>query len=246
MTPQAPAFRPIRVSAMQAAHVALGATFDEVTTETGVWRVPAAYGGPPEEEARRARAAVGVADVSAWVKIEARGDALPALLERLGGLESVAPGAARPGTLDGATVLACRLAADQVLFLARPADAVPVGRRLAAGAEGLGCLHLTDLTSAFAAVDLLGPRVAQLLARLVPLDLAAVGPGSVVQGPLARVPAVLIRLDRPGLPPALRIVRALVGREYGAFVWHAVTEAGHDLGLAPVGTAARALLDGGA
>jgi glycine cleavage system aminomethyltransferase T len=235
-------FRPVRVSAMQAAHVALGASFDEVDTPDGAWRVPAAYGSSPEEEAGRARAAAGIADVSAWAKIEARGDALPALLGRLTGLPSLAPGAARPVALDGAAVLACRLGGDQLVVLARPADAAPLARGLAAAAGGLGCLHLTDLTSALAALDLLGARLPQLLARLVPLDLDAVPPLGVVQGPLARVPAVLIRLDRPGLP----MVRALVGREYGAFVWSAVVEAGHDLGLQPVGAAARALLDGGA
>jgi glycine cleavage system aminomethyltransferase T len=227
---------------MQAAHVALGASFDEVDTGDGAWRVPAAYGCPPEEEAARARAAAGIADVSAWAKIEARGGALPALLGRLAELGSPAPGTARRAALDGAPVLACRLGADQLLLLARPADAIPVGRRLAAAAEGLGCLHLTDVTSALAALDLIGPRLPQLLARLVPLDLEVVPPLGVVQGPLARVPSVLVRLDRPGLP----LVRALVGREYGAFVWSAVVEAGHGLDLQPIGAAARALLDGGA
>lgn len=234
-------FRPVRMSAMQAAHVALGASFTEIGTETGEWRVPVAYGASPEEEVRRARAGVGLADASACGKIEVRGDQVPALLAKPGGLTALPAGSARRAGLGGADVLAARLAPDQLLVLTRPADTTTVTRLLAEAVDGLGCGHLWDLSAGFAAVDLVGPHVPRLLARLVPLDLGAVPPLGVVQGGLARVPAILIRLDRPGLP----LVRALVGRECGAFVWEALVEAGHDLGLVPVGATARALLDGG-
>ncbi len=59
----------------------------------------------------------------------------------------------------------------------------------------------------------------------------------IVQAEVAGVHAILIRLDRP------EGFRALVAREYGAFVWEMLLDAGADLGLAPIGVAVRALLE---
>ena len=224
--------RPVRVSAMHAAQEALGARF----REEGDWRVPETYTSVVEEAAR-ARSGVGVADASACGKLSVRGDGVAALLGKAAGVD-LRPGTAARVRVNGAAALACRLAEDEVLVLAPVADTPAITGVLARLATGAGCTHLTDLTSAYAVVDLLGPRARDLLARLSPLDLDGVPTLGVAQGELARVHAILVRLGRP---PGFRV---LVAREYGAFVWEALLDAGRDLGLTPIGVAARALLEG--
>jgi sarcosine oxidase subunit alpha len=101
---------------------------------------------------------------------------------------------------------------------------------------------VTDLTSAFAAVDLIGPRVPALLARLVAVELTAraAPPLSVTLADVAGVHGIIVRLEHRH--PAFRV---LVGREHGEFVWDTLLDTGRDLGLVPVGAAAhRRLLAG--
>lgn len=225
--------RRYRVSAMHAAHVALGASFREEAD----WRVPEAY-GVPADEAARARAGVGLADASACGKLSLRGEVIDALLAKAVGVERLPARAAERVRVSGSRTLACRLAEDELLLLTSPGDTEIVAEVLERAAGAAGCVHLTDVTSGLAVLDLLGPRARDLLARLSPLDLAPVAPLAVVQGELARVHAILVRLDRPDG------FRALVAREYGAFVWETLADAGRDLGLTPVGAAARVLLEG--
>jgi heterotetrameric sarcosine oxidase gamma subunit len=224
--------RRYRVSAMHAAHVALGASF----REEGDWRVPEAY-GRPADEAARAQAGVGLADASACGKLLLRGDAIDALLVEAVGIERLPDRAVERVRVNGARTLSCRLAEDELLLLAPPGEGDIVAEVLDRAAGSI-CVHLTDMTSGLAVLDLLGPRARDLLARLSPLDLGPLAPLAVVQGALAHVHAILVRLDRPDG------YRALVAREYGAFVWDTLAEAGRDLGLVPVGAAARALLEG--
>jgi aminomethyltransferase len=220
---------------MYRAQVALGARFRD---DAG-WRVAEAYVSAAEE-ARRARAAVGLVDVGAGGKIGVRGDGVDALLAKLTGAGAPAPGRAARVTLDGAGALACRLAPDELLVVTSAVDATAVGRLLDQASASAGCAHVTDVAASFAALDLLGPAAPRLLARLSPLDLspAAVEPLGVVLGEVARVRAIVIRLDRPSLPA----FRLLIPREYGESVWLTLVDGGRDLGLVPAGAAAHALL----
>jgi aminomethyltransferase len=221
---------------MVEAHRALGATFGDA----GDWRVPARY-TDAEAEVAAARAAVGLADASACGKLLVTGEEIDAVLAKTAALERFAVGTAERMPIGGVPVLAVRAMDDELLLLTPPADTTTVSDVLGPVIAGLACAHVTDVTTAFAVLDVLGPRAPDLLARLSPLELAAAAPLAVIPGQLAGVQATLIRLERPAGLPAFR---ALVAREYGLFVWEAVTEAGHDLGLMPVGAAARARLDG--
>ena len=232
----ATSFRPVRVSAMHEAQVALGATF----RDDGDWRVADVY-STPSDEVQRALVAVGLADASAGGKLQVRGEAVDALLAKVAAIERIGAGTAARLRLNGAEVLVCRLAPDELLVLTDVTDVVAVADGLRKAAEAVGCAHVTDLTSGLAAVDLLGPDVLRLLAAVVPLDLSPdlVRPLAIVQGELARARAILVRLDRPRVPA----FRALVAREHGAFVWDTLLHVGRPLGLVPVGAAARAALD---
>jgi heterotetrameric sarcosine oxidase gamma subunit len=231
------ALKPVRLSAMHEAHLALGATF----RDEGGWRIPEAY-TTPAQETEAARAGVGLGDLSAGGKLQVCGEAAAAVVTGLVGEPSVPPGNAARRRLGGTEVLVGRLAPDELLVLTAPGDAERAMAALAAACDSAGCGHVIDLTPAYAAVDLVGPRATRLLAKLVPVDLEAVPPLGLVQAPLARVASILVRLDRLATPG----FRILVAREYGAFVWDALRQAGDDLGLVAIGAAARARVEEGA
>jgi glycine cleavage system aminomethyltransferase T len=219
---------------MYQAHLELGATF----RDEGDWRVPDRYPAPGDE-VTRALAAVGMADVSACGKLCVRGEAIQAVLTKAAAIERFAVGTAERVLVEGVRVLALRPVPDE-LFLLSPVAAADAVRDVVAGAAaGLGCAHLTDVTSALAVVDVLGPRALDLLARVSPLDLGVLPVLGVVQGEVARVHATVARLDRPPVPT----FRLLLAREYGDSAWEALHEAGHDLGVAALGAAARGRLD---
>lgn len=226
-------FAPIRTSAMYRAQLVAGARF----TENAGWRVADVYTAS-EDEAAGARAGIGLSDVSASGKLGLRGEALDPLGIKLMGRALPPVGRASWERVNGASALVCRRAADEVLLLTAAGEHAPVAEVLARTVEGAGCVHLTDLTAAFAAVDLIGPAVGRLFERVVAVDLSPVPPLGVVQCELAHAHAIVIRLDHPALPA----FRVLVPRELGDFVWHTLTETGHDLGLTPVGAAAWARL----
>jgi heterotetrameric sarcosine oxidase gamma subunit len=205
-------------------------------TDRHGWRVAEAYTSARDEEVR-ARAGVGLADVGAGGKLSVRGSAVDAVIATLG---AAAPPArtARWTRIAGAEALVCRRAPDEVLVLTDAAEADSVGDQLRGTSAAAGCAHVADLTSGLAAVELVGPAASRLLARLSPLDVAAMPPLGVEQGAVARVTATVIRLDHPDQ----RAFRLLFGREYGEFVWHSLADAGHTLGLVRMGAAAHRLL----
>ena len=219
---------PIRASAMYRVQEALGARF----TDDAGWRVADVYTSVDDEIAR-ARSGVGLCDASACGKLGVRGHAVDSWWPKLTGGPVPAVGRAAWERVNGASVLACRRADDELLLLTPPRDFTAVAGVVEQAAESGGSVHVTDLTAAFAVVDLIGYKLLALLERLVALDLSAVPPLGVIQGDLARVHAIMLRLDQ-GIP----VFRVLVGREYGDFVWRTLSDAGHDLGLTPVGAAA--------
>lgn len=230
LTPIGEGAAPFRASAMYRVQEALGARFKD---DAG-WRVAEVYTSV-DDEVEGARAGVGLCDVSACGKLGIRGEAVEALGPKLTGRPLPAAGLAARERVNGASVLVCRRAQDELLVLTPPGEVSAVAGVIESAAAG-ACAHVTDLTAAFAVVDLTGARLGALLERLVPLDLSTVPPLGVVQGDLARVHAIMVRLDAG--------FRILVPREYGDFLWRTLADAGHDLGLTPVGAAAQARLTG--
>jgi glycine cleavage system aminomethyltransferase T len=66
------------------------------------------------------------------------------------------------------------------------------------------------------------------------LDPAELADGSIAQGPLVNVRAIVRRHDAP-VGPGYTI---LVAREDAHYAWHAIVELGEELGLRPAGAAA--------
>lgn len=225
-----------RRSALHAAHVAAGARLGE---HDG-WQCPEGYAGI-EDELRTVRSGVGLADVSPAAKLDVRGnDALSAIARRLslpapvtGTVTHLSPPVStRNGLLCCLTPLHARLfvpadAAARVATRwarAHAADAHPVRARL------------TDVTSAYTVIQVSGPRSRELLRKLTALDLGAeTFPDlTCAQTGIAGVHALILRAD----VRALLSFQVCCGREFGAFVWDALLDAGREFGAHPVGLAA--------
>lgn len=194
--------------------------------------------GSVEEEVRRARSSVAVADLSPLGKLLVRGAGVGAWIARSGGAAEVG-GVVPWGDVPGTRL--CRLTDEDALMLALPAETARVAEGLAesGASEGGGsCLHLVDLTSGRAGIGLVGPRSADLLVNLTALDLSdeRLPDGRCAQTGLARVPVTIVRQDAGG--GALPAYEIYVARDLGEYVWDAVFDAAPELGARPCGWAA--------
>jgi glycine cleavage system aminomethyltransferase T len=225
-------------------HAAAGARFADLDG----WQVPAAYAGA-ERETAAAAAGLALADVSAFAKVSLLtwdestfNRILPAgsPASRPGGVALLA--AENP-------VLACRLTADHLLLLATApgfsfrADGLTLraARGSLEGSPDQGPLIVRDVTCSYAGFCLLGPRPAEELHHLTPLDVspAAFPAGSCAETSLAGVHALLVHPPAGSSPPS---VRGYVAWDLAEYVWGRVVEIGRHRGLTPLGHDALGLL----
>jgi sarcosine oxidase subunit alpha len=135
----------------------------------------------------------------------------------------------------------CRLGSNQALMITAPATMAAVEQtfKQQVGAAN-GCVHLTNVTSALAAVHLVGPCSRELLHKLTALDLSPPQFSNLTcaQGSVAKVHALVVRAD-VGNEPAYEVY---CGREYGEYLWDTLMDAGQEFGVVPFGMAAQHLL----
>ena len=190
------------------------------------WWVAAHFGSPAGELALCATA-VGLADRSDLGKLELRGgeSALEQLVGQLSGGQ-VAPGDAL--LVDGAWW--CAVSREHVLALCDAGETDRIRAAAGAAVRWTPGATVTDVTPRYAALGLLGPRTADVLAELSDSE-PALGD---VDSPafdvlrLAAVPAMLLR-GAPG--------RAVVLMEAAraASLWNEAERAGREAGLGHVG-----------
>jgi glycine cleavage system aminomethyltransferase T len=179
--------------------------------------------GDREAEARTLHAGVVLADLSAQHLLLAHAHDLAGWLPSAPGLGEVALVA------NGVSqVRCCRLTDDSALF----AGAAPPELPAAPGP----CGHVTDLTSGRTIVAVAGPRSLDLLRAATQVDLRerAMPDRRCLQTSVARVPAIVLRFDRSGVPA----YEILVPRDLGEYLWDALLDAGAPVGVRPVGAAA--------
>jgi sarcosine oxidase subunit alpha len=215
-------------------HVANGASMEERDGWHSVVRYSSA-----DEEIERATGGVGLADFSQAGKLLVQGEDVDSLVRAAYG----ARGKLDVGTVwrrelkgygGDETMAAARLAHDEVLALMSPGQS---GSVLSFLEEKAGrCAHVVDLTSTLCSVRATGPYAEQLLSRVTELDLRPeeFGDMSCAQGKVAELQSVVLRHDIGGL----RSYELYFGRDYGQYMWESLTEAGHDLGIAPYGVEA--------
>lgn len=222
---------PIRRSALETVHRGLG----EPGGDAGL-RWPMSYGDPDGERRAIART-VGLAEPGLYDKWIVRGRASLAACRSFG-LEG-RPGYVTPAQPGGINVWA--IAEDEVWLVAFAP--IPGGPQVptvdfgpvAAHLRGAGC-HVTDVSSGWAVLRLVGPQSRDLLEELVAENLApSVLPDHTIQQvPIAGCRVILARRDHEGTPG----FAILIARDEAQYLWDVFTDLGQAYDLRPVGAGA--------
>jgi sarcosine oxidase subunit alpha len=235
---------PVRRTPMHHWHQANGARW----IDAGQWKRPDSY-GDPAAEVRAVRSGAGLIDVSTLGKIEVVGPDAAELLERvyINEWADLRPGRSRYGVMcteegivfdDG---VGARLAPEHFYLTATTGNAEGVFQwlELWRATWRLNAVVL-NRTSAFAAMNLTGPRARDVLARLTSLDLSAAAFPylAVREGEVAGVPCRLLRIGFVGeLGYEIHCPTS-----HGLHLWEAIRTAGADAGLRPFGVEAQRIL----
>ena len=238
---------PVRHSPMQGWHEAHGAH----PLVAGAWIRPEHY-GDPEAEVRAVREGVGLIDVTPIGKLDLRGPDIPALLEKLyiNKWQKLEVGRVRFGAMcadDGVVMddgVTGRLGPEHYLMSTTSGGASSVWEWVE---EWLQTehrdwqVHVTPVTTAYASMNLAGPKSRELLEQLTDVDLSpdAFGYMNVRTGTVAGVPdSVLWRIGFTGeLSYELHVPAA-----YGLHVWEEIMRVGQRFGIRPFGVEAQRVL----
>ena len=239
-----PGHMPIKRTPMDHSHRELGAPM----VELGPWQRPFDYGSP-QAECLAVRQRVGIMDVSTLGKLEVRGRDAPALLDKLytHHFSNLRVGRIRYGLLcsDNGVILddgtVTRLAQDRyfVTTTTGNVDLTEEWFRWWSAGSGM-CAHVTNVTSAYAAINVAGPRARETLSKLTEVDVSqsAFGYMRSAQGMVAGVPAILLRIGFVGEAGWELHVPA----EYGEYLWQTIMDAGSEFGISPFGLEAQRIL----
>jgi len=226
--------RPYRLTPMHQWHQRHGAKMAEVAG----WRRVVDYGDLKSEVAAL-NSTAGLSDVTPISKIDVQGKQSGQMLGRFtrvpGIGECTAAVLSRNADL---SVYVARLTRDRFIVLGGVEQGALIYSSLSDAGSRDGCVHVTDLTSAYAALQLIGPMSTKLLKKLGPAQIDSIKNDRCQQSALARVVAVLIRRNVREVPGWL----ILVSRDYGEYVWECVLAAGYELGIRPFGTQAEKVL----
>lgn len=217
--------QPIKRSPLHSTAQALAAQF----ADAAGWQTPEIFTGV-EMETAAARQHVALADASANGKILVQGQAAAAVLLAV----SLEIGAGMATSLGHVY----RLRPDLFFVSTLPGAEVDSVHSLQVAAPAAsGLVTVTDVTHGRAEVQLIGPNSRDLLSRLCGLDFhpATFPNQSARQSSVAKTTQLIIRRDLGQLPAF-----ALVGaRSLAAYLYDTIMQAGRDLGIAPIGRAAK-------
>lgn len=202
------------------------------------------------DEVQTIRERVGLSDVSPVTKFDIQGkDALSALVRRLalgatlrgGQVVRLSPQTlsidSEQNRLDGRL---CCLTQDHAFLITPPSTAGEVRQALSPSNEpapNVTCFHMTDVTSSFTAVQIIGPQGGELLRKLTALNLnlPAFSNLSCAQGSVAKVHALVMRAD----VKTQLAYEVYCRREFGEYMWETLHDAGQEFGVVPFGIAAQ-------
>ncbi len=241
-------FEPVRYSPMQPWHEQHGAR----PLVAGAWVRPDHY-GDPAAEARRVREHAGIIDVTPIGKLDLRGPDVPKLLNLLyvNKWSKLGIGRVRYGVMcaeDGVIMddgVTGRLDSDHYLMSTTSSGAEAVAEWAENWLQTVHRdwqVHLTPVTTAYASMNVAGPRSRDLLRRVADgVDLApeAFGYMHVRTGRVAGVDECV--MWRIGFTGELSF-ELHVPASYGLHVWETLLAAGQDLGAGPFGVEAQRIL----
>ncbi len=235
---------PMKRSPMDRIHRKLGAAM----VESGPWWRPHNYGSPADESAA-VRERVGIIDVGTLGKLEVVGSDAGALLDRLytHRFSDLPVGRIRYGlmTSDNGVILddgtVARLAEDRYFVTTTSGNADVIEEWFNwwnAGAAN--CAHVVNVTAAYGAVNVAGPRARETLEKLTGIDLSPHNFRYMrsAEGEVAGVPCLLLRIGFVGETGWELHFPA----EYGEHMWNSVMEAGREFGISPFGLEAQRIL----
>jgi sarcosine oxidase subunit alpha len=237
-------FEPRKESPLHDRHADLGAEF----LWAGEWRRPRQY-RDPAEECKAVHERVAVIDVSSLGKFKVRGPEAVQLLEmlypnRLGDLKV---GRIRYGAmlndqgviLDDGTV--ARLGEDDFFVTTTTSGAEAIDQWIKWWmADWRLRARVVNVSSAFAAINVAGPRSRELMGRLTDADVSAAALPylKLVQAQVAGVPAIILRIGFVGeLSYEVHFPSA-----FAEHVWDSMLDSGSDLGILPFGLESQRIL----
>ncbi|MAD44946.1 MAG: aminomethyltransferase [Oceanospirillaceae bacterium] len=249
------AFDPYRQSAMHHRHVELGAKM----IPAGSWQRPAFYGAAENrleciaKEAHAVRNKVAVIDVSTLGGIELRGPDAAEFMNRIYtfGFLKQAVGRTRYAVLtneQGVVIddgVSCRFAEDCFYVTATTTGVDSVYRNMTRwNAMWRLRVDISNVTSAFAAVNLAGPDSRKVLEKITDLDVSAQAfpyldcHEADIKTAAGNIPARLLRVGFVGeLGYEIH-----VPSRYGEALWDVVMQAGAEFGITPFGVETQRLL----
>ncbi len=241
-------FEPVRYSPMQPWHERRGAQ----PLVAGAWIRPDHY-GDPASEVLGVRKNVGIIDVTPLGKFDLRGPDVPRLLNHLyvNKWDNLGVGAVRYGVMcledgvvfdDGVTG---RLGPERYIMTATSSGAAGVWEWIdnwLQTAHPEWRIHITPVTTAYASINVAGPKSRELLLRLtdgVDLSPDAFPYMRVRTGRIAGVDGCF--MWRIGFTGELSY-EIHVPAAYGLHMWEALMQRGADLGVGPFGVEAQRIL----
>ena len=239
-----PSHMAVKRTPMDQNHRELGASM----VDLGPWQRAHSYGSP-QEECLAVRQRVGIIDVTTLGKLEVTGRDAGALLDKVytHHFSNLRVGRIRYGLLcsDNSTIMddgtVTRLAEDRYFVTTTTGNVDLIEEWFNWWQAGTGsCAHVTNVTSAYAAVNVAGPRARDTLTKLTDVDLSEQSFRYMrsTQGDVAGVPAILLRIGFVGETGWEIHVPA----EYGQHIWETIMEAGSEFGIAPFGLEAQRIL----
>ena len=239
-----PSHMPIRLTPMNQKHIQAGAKMMEV----GQWSRPHSY-GPVEEEYRAVRERAGIIDVSTLGKLDVQGRDAVRLLDKVYSNvhSNLRIGRTRYGVvcsdsgiiLDDGTV--SRLAEDRFYITTGTGNTDLMEEWFKWWTAGTGmCVHIANVSAAFAAINLAGPDARSVLSKLTDIDLESTAFAYMrnAQATVAGVPATMLRVGFVGETGWEIHIPA----EYGEYMWDVLMDAGREFGIAPFGVETQRIL----
>ena len=239
-----PSHMPLKRTPMDRIHRDLGAAM----VEAGPWQRPLTYGSA-QQECVAVRQRVGIIDVSTLGKLDVQGKDAGTLLDRVytHHFSDLRVGRIRYGLLcsDNGTILddgtVTRLSDDHYFVTTTTSNVDLIEEWFKWwSAGGDPCVHVTNVTSNYAAVNVAGPYARQTLTKLTEIDLSPSGFPymSFAHGEIAGIPGMLLRVGFVGEPGW----EVYVPAEYGEYLWEAIIDAGREFGISPFGLEAQRVL----
>ncbi|MBI4500432.1 MAG: (2Fe-2S)-binding protein [Gemmatimonadetes bacterium] len=239
-----PHHEPIRRTPLHHIHGKAGATWMDM----GAWKRPAVY-TTVEAETRLVHDGVGIIDVGTLGKLDVKGADAAGFLDWIHSnrISTLPVGRTRYRLmLDDAGVIlddgtVARLG-DQHFYVTTGTGTLETVEQWLDWwlADGSRCVHVTDVTSAYAAINVAGPKSRALLSRISQADLdnEAAPYLAAVQTDVAGVPTLLLRIGFLGELG----YEVHFPAEYGAYLWDVLLSEGREFGAAPFGVEAQRVL----